>query len=314
MPDLSVVIVNWNTRDLLRQCLGSLPAAAPGLATEVIVVDNGSRDGSAAMVREDFPSCRLLEPGRNLGFSAGNNLALKEAQGRHVLLLNPDTICRPGSLATLSACLEARADAAAVGPLLETADGEPTITWGRFPAVRYHLVAAIDPRGDLIPLRDNEWRFVHVPDRDEPSRPVDYVAGACLMLKASALARLGGLDERFFMYFEETDWCYRAWRQGWKVYYCAEARVAHLEGRAAEQASDFSRRQFYKSYRRFVTKNYGAGRVWQFRAAVWLEYSLKSLLRRIAPGDRERNRALARAWGRVAALQLLREIDATPPA
>ncbi len=313
MTDLSVIIVNWNTRELLRGCLDSLPAATAGLQVETFVVDNASHDGSAALLRGQYPRCRLIEAGRNVGFSAGNNLALREASGRHVLLLNPDTVCRPNSLARLVAFVDATADAGAAGPLLTTPAGEPTISWGNFPAARFHLCAALDPRGTWLPAPRANLRFTQVPRRDEPTRAVDYAMGACLLIRGEALRAVGPLDERFFMYFEETDWCRRAARAGWRVYYFAGAEVVHLEGRAADQVSDFSRRQFHHSYRLFVAKHYGPRRVWRFRAALGLEYSAKALLRGLAPGDCARNRALARAHWATARLQWRGRIEPVPP-
>jgi hypothetical protein len=314
--DLSIVIVNWNTRDLLRDCLASLPAATAGLAVEILVVDNASRDGSTAMVRAEHPGTRLIESGANLGFARANNLALRDADpgAAAILLLNPDTVCPPGSLAQLRAFLIATPDAAAAGPLLVGADGRPRVSGGDFPAVRHHLLSCLDPQRRWLPGRLRRAGLGRIPGAGEPGGPVDYVTGACLMLKREALATVGDLDERFFMYFEETDWCRRARAAGWRVYLRPGVRVVHLEGRAAEQASEFSLAQFQHSYRLFVAKHYGAGRLWQFRGALLAEYGLKSLLRRVAPGERARNKALARTWLRIARLQLRREIAIAPPA
>ena len=126
--DLSVVIVNWNTAPLLRNCLDSLPAACDGLTREVLVVDNASRDGSAELVRTAYPGVTLLEAGANRGFAGGNNLALPRCRGAFVLLLNPDTVCPPGSLARLVAFARRQARLGAAGPLLTDAEGTPTIT------------------------------------------------------------------------------------------------------------------------------------------------------------------------------------------
>ena len=125
--DLSVIIVNWNTRDMLRDCLASLPRATEGLETEVLVVDNASSDGSAEMVRNEFPTARVIESGGNLGFSKGNNLALAKARGDGLLLLNPDTVCPPASLARLCRFMNGKRDLAAVGPRLVDGEGNPTI-------------------------------------------------------------------------------------------------------------------------------------------------------------------------------------------
>jgi N-acetylglucosaminyl-diphospho-decaprenol L-rhamnosyltransferase len=308
--DLSIIIVSWNTRDLLRDCLASLPAATAGLETEVIVVDNASSDGSPEMVTGEFPQVRVMDAGGNLGFARANNLALPHASGRCVLLLNPDTVCPPDSLARLFRFVNARPNTAAAGPRLVDAEGRPTITWGFFPRVRDHWLGFLDPR--RIWLRGPLARRVTVvPDRSEPSRTVDYVLGACFMMPRSALDTLGPLDDRFFLYFEETDWCWRARREGMDVWYCAETEIAHLEGRSAARAGAFSLRQFQKSYRQFVAKNYGARRVWEFRLAQWAEYALKALLRSLAPG--EESKRLAAVYRERARMQLQGRVEVSPP-
>jgi len=317
MIDLSVIIVSWNTRELLRDCLASLPTGCGALATEILVVDNASADGSPDMVRETFPDVRLIESGGNLGFARGNNLALPRCRGRHILLLNPDTICEPESLARLSAFLDATSDAGAVGPILTDATGTPTLSWGTTPRLRYHLLSLIDPGRRWLPaiLRDTTTARIPV-DAAFPYR-VDYVVGACLMTTRAALDAVGPLDERFFMYFEETDWCVRAAAAGYAIYLEPRARIAHLEGRAAARVHDFTLAQFQKSYRLFVAKHRGDHWVCLFRAAQFLEYGLKGGLRRLAaflqPANSDHHAALADNYLRTAALQLHGEIDAPPP-
>ena len=309
--DLSIIIVNWNTRDMLRDCLASLPAATEGLATEILVVDNASSDGSAAMVSEEFPRVRLIESGSNLGFSRANNLVLGQTLGDGILLLNPDTVCPPASLVRLFRFMNGRENVGAVGPRLVDGDGRPTITGGYFPRVRYHWLGFLDPR--RLWLRGSlSQRIVFIPERHEASRRVEYVMGACFLIPRSAFEKVGDLDNQFFLYFEETDWCYRAHQAGLDVWYCAETEITHLEGKAAEKASRFSIEQFQKSYRIFVTKHYGKRAVWSFRLAQFAEYGMKFLLRRLAPGDR--NRALANNFALRAALQFRNRIDPAPPA
>jgi N-acetylglucosaminyl-diphospho-decaprenol L-rhamnosyltransferase len=315
--ELSIIIVNWNTAALLRGCLASLPAACGDLRCEVLVVDNASHDGSAELVRREFPTAALIEAGANLGFSRGNNQALPRCRGAFVLLLNPDTVCPPGSLAKLVAFARGRQQLGAVGPLLTDGDGKPTITWGWFPAPRHHWLGFVDP-GRRLDGAGWGQRVVHVPRRDEPSRRVDYVAGACLLMPREALAAVGPLDERFFLYFEETDWCRRARALGLAVWYCAETEVIHLEGQAAATVSAFSLRQFQLSYRLFLRKHHGRGRELETRLAQWCEYSLKSSLRSLAAlrggPDREKNRALARQYADRARLQIISRLDVRPPA
>nr|MEE4267615.1 glycosyltransferase family 2 protein [Candidatus Krumholzibacteria bacterium] len=310
--DLSIIIVNWNTRQLLRDCLASLPAAWGNLNAEVLVVDNASQDGSADLVRTEFPEHLLIESGGNLGFSKGNNLALPHATGQAVLLLNPDTVCPPESLARLFAFLQEKTQAGVVGPMLVDAQGQPTLTWGFFPRARDHWLGFLDPkrwwlRGTLA------RRIVHIPAPSEPSEQVDYVTGACFMMRRQALEEVGPLDEQFFMYFEETDWCWRARQAGYEVWYCAEARVAHLEGQAAAKVNWFSLRQFQKSYRLFVAKHYGPEQVGKFRLAQYAEYGLKALLRSMAVHDSQDNQIKAAIFREKARLQLMKDIKVEPP-
>ena len=310
--DLSIIIVNWNACDVLRDCLASLPEAAKGLETEVLVVDNDSHDGSVDMIRAEFPTVQVIEAGGNLGFSRGNNLALGQACGDGLLLLNPDTVCPPASLARLYRFMNGKENIGAVGPRLVDRDTRPTISGGFFPRARFHWLGFLDPR--RIWLRGSlSQRVVFIPDRREASRPVEYVMGACFLMPRRALEKVGPLDEAFFMYFEETDWCYRAHEKGLDVWYCAETEITHLEGISSEKVSLFSLEQFQKSYRVFVAKHYGKRSVWDFRLAQFFEYGWKSLLRRIAPGDRIANRSIAESFATRAKLQLKNRIDPTPP-
>jgi len=321
-PDLSIIVVSWNTRDLLDDCLASLAEATAGLVTEVLVVDNDSRDGTPAMVAARHPAVRLLETGTNLGFTRANNLALGVARGARILLLNPDTVCPPRSLATLCARLDALADAAAVGPALVDAAGCAAASWGDFPAVWHHWRSLVDPALRWLPRR---WRepglgrtAASLPDR--PDRrdaatgavAVDYVKGACLLLTRRALATVGPLDDRFFMYFEETDWCRRARDRGLRIYLCPDVRITHLEARATGLVSTFSLRQFHHSYRLYLAKHHGPAAVARFRRALRLEYAWKSRLRRLR--GREEDRALADQYALVARLQTENDVSALPPA
>lgn len=318
-PDLSIVVVSWNTRDDLRACLDAVPAACAPLVPQILVVDNASSDGSPAMVREAFPHVELIETGANLGFAAGNNRALPRCRGRVTVLLNPDTVAAPGSLARLVEFLDARPEAGACGPLLTDALGRPTLTWGTGPRLRYHLLSLIDPARRWLPGPLRQATSARLgPDGGPPFR-VGYVVGACLAAPRAAWDRVGPLDERFFLYFEETDWCRRAAALGLSVWCVPEARVAHLEGRAAARVSRFSLAQFQTSLRLYLAKHEGAGRVFAFRAVLFLEYALKAAARRLASlaGTREgrvADAALASDHWFTARLQLRSRIAPRPPA
>jgi N-acetylglucosaminyl-diphospho-decaprenol L-rhamnosyltransferase len=320
-PDLSIIIVSWNTRDVLDACLASLPSAVSGLSVEVIVADNDSCDGTPAMLAERHPAVTVLPTGGNLGFTRANNLALARTTGHRLLLLNPDTECPPGSLAALCDRLDALPDAAAVGCAQIDRHGAPTACWGDFPRPWHHWRALLDPAGAWLPHR---WRDAglgrtaaglrhHRGHRDPATGAVavDYVKGSCLLMTRHALDTVGPLDDRFFMYFEETDWCRRAATAGLRVYLCPDVAITHHEGLAAAPVSDFAVRQFHHSLRLFVAKHEGEATVAAFRRALHAEYTVKALLRRALPGLH--NQSLAARYAAIASLQHQDDLTPTPP-
>lgn len=320
-PDLSIVIVSWNTRALLADCLDSLPAATAGLSVEVIVADNDSRDGTPALVDEEYPDVRLLPTGANLGFTRANNLALAEVTGARILLLNPDTVCPPGSLTDLCARLDALPDAAAVGPDLRDGDGQETQCWGDFPRPWHHWRYLVDPRLRWLP---RSWREPglgrlassvrhHHGHRDPVTGAVsvDYVKGACLLMTRAALDSVGPLDDRFFMYFEETDWCRRAAALGLRIYLCPDVAVTHLEGRATGLVSEFSLRQFHHSYRLYLQKHEPSDVRASTRRALRAEYTWKAFLRGLSPSPE--SQAIATQHRLIATLQSQPDIAPDPP-
>ena len=254
--DLSIIIVNWNTRELVCDCLRSLPAATAGLACEVLVVDNASGDDSVPVIQREFPHVRVIETGENLGFAGGNNRALAQAGGDMILLLNPDTVCPPGSLVRLVSFARRHENLAAVGPRLVDRELRPTLSWGFFPRLRDHWLGFLDPRRIFLrgPLAK---RIVVAPPRSMPSCPVDYVVGACLLMPRDALTRVGLLDERFFLYFEETDWCYRIKEAGWKVYFVPGVCIYHYKGQSTSQERARKRFRINRSALLFFRKHYG---------------------------------------------------------
>jgi GT2 family glycosyltransferase len=230
--DLSIIIVSWNTRDLLHECLQSLyaDADAGALSVEVIVVDNDSQDGSPSMVAERFPGVRLLVNDSNLGFVKANNQALRLACGRHVLLLNPDTEILSGALSTMVAFFQDRPECGLLGCQLLNADRSVQPSFGRFPSLYSEFIYQAYlfrwiPSGLPVGTRLNFWQKQggHYARTHE----VDWVTGACLMIRQDLLARVGLLDERIFMYAEDVDWCYRVKRAGCAVFYLHEAQVVH---------------------------------------------------------------------------------------
>jgi hypothetical protein len=238
-PDLSIIIVSWNTRELLRACLQSVFAEPTELAFEVIVVDNASSDGSMAMVRESFPRVRLIETGENLGFAKANNLAFPLCTAATILLLNSDTILKGAALRVLLTFLSQHPEAAAVGPkLVHPRLKLSVLGCGAQPTLRrvfnhYFFLARLFPNAPAF-----EGLHCYIGAHDRAPRSVGWIAGACLMVRREIIERVGGLDERWFMYGEDVEWCARMLSTGSKLYQVPEAVVEHHHGASTEQHSE----------------------------------------------------------------------------
>ena len=260
--ELSVVIVNWNVRDLLRRCLLSLNRgetdSTPDLTIEVVVVDCASSDGSVEMVRREFPWVRLIASEENLGYAGGNNLGIAEASGRYLLILNPDTVLGENALAKMIRFLEQNPAVGVVGPALRYPDGTLQSSRRRFPTL-----ATAFCESTLL----HQWfpnnrvaRRYHVADRTaDVTQPVDWLVGAALMVRRKAWQQVGPLDEGFFMYFEELDWCRRCRMAGWEIHYLPAAEVTHYEGKSSEQVVTARTIRFQHSKIYYFCKYFGPG-------------------------------------------------------
>lgn len=230
--DLSICIVNWNTRELLRQCLLSIYNSVHDMDFEVLVVDNASTDGSSEMVRREFPAARLFANDGNTGFAAGCNLAIKNSKGRNILLLNSDTVAIPGAMSTMAEFLDSHPEAGVVGCRLLNPDGTVQLSCRKFPSLSWDYIRTTllsKAYHHFKPLRSVLNSLVHA-DSPAGRRSVDWVSGACLMTRREVFDSVGLLDERFFMFCEEIDWCYRAKRSGWRIQYLPDAHVIHYGG------------------------------------------------------------------------------------
>jgi len=257
MPDLSICIVNWNTVGLLTDCLRSIWEREQEVTFEVIVVDNASRDGSADALREAFPQVCLIANEENVGFARANNQAMEVAEGRYVLLLNSDTRVLPGALAGMVRYADAHPQVGIVGPRLLNPDGTfQRSCWRGFPSVGSALVDAfylwrLAPRSRLV--RSSELLDV---SGDGPVR-VDHVLGACMLVRAEAIREVGGMDGSFFLFLEETDWCYRIARAGWGVHFLPEAQIVHYGQQSVHKDPERTLPEKYRNYARFCRKHYG---------------------------------------------------------
>ena len=258
VPDLSVIIVSWNVRDLLSRCLGSLIAGdeSDPLQLEVIVVDNASQDDTATYVSTHFPQVRLLVNDGNAGFAAANNQGLALARGRYCLLLNPDTELVDDALGRMVGYMDSHPQVGVLGPQLRYPDGRPQPSRRRFPTFATALLEST-PLQQVLPA-NRVLRHYYVKDRPaDETQEVDWLVGASLLVRRQVVETAGGLDEGYFMYFEELDWCRRIRDAGWKIVYFPEAVVIHHEGQSSRQVVPLRHIRFQSSKVRYFTKHHG---------------------------------------------------------
>ena len=288
--DLSIIIVSWNVRALLERCLDSIaerlgtPPGQAGLSYEIIVVDNGSTDGTISLLREAFPGIQLAANTQNVGFSKANNQGMALSQGRQLLLLNPDTEIVGDSLRVMVRFMDTQPDVGALGPMLLYPDGSIQSSRRRFPTyatgfIESTILQQCSPKHRLL------RRYYVLDAGDDQTQDVDWLVGACLLVRRDAYEQIGGLDERFFMYSEELDFAYRLRGSGWRVVYLPEARVAHHEGKSSEQVAAHRLILFNTSKVQFYQKLFGRPRAALLRAFLlctfvyqWLRETAKWLL------------------------------------
>lgn len=287
--DLQIVVVSYNTRELLRACLRAIPDAVGGLKCVTSVVDNASSDGSAEMVKAEFSEVELIASSENLGFTRANNLVLNRADARFVLLLNPDTEAAPGSLETLARFMDAHPDCGACGPMLLNSDGSIQANGARFPTVLREFVCVTGLR--RLAMRRYEIALGY--GREDFTQPcaVDQVSGACLFVRTDVMRRVGPLDERFFMFYEEIEWCHRIRAAGFSVWYVPEARVTHHWMGSVKQQSRRMTAELFKSQLLYYQKTGGPLAVLAIRGIVMAGLLKNSLLHSAVAAKRTLRRA-----------------------
>ncbi len=256
--DLSVVIVSWKVKALLERCLISVLASCQhsALSCEIVVVDSGSSDGSPEMVQERFPAVQLLATGVNVGFTKGNNLGVTRSHGRYILLLNPDTEVLGDALQAMLNCMDRYPDIAVVGPRLLRPSGQVQSSRRRFPTLATAFLESTILQ-EWFP-RNRVLARYYIQDRpDDQEQDVDWLVGACLLLRRQAWDQVGPLDEGFFMYSEELDWCRRAKSAGWRVVYVPSASVVHHEGQSSAQVVPARHIYFQSSKVLYFHKHHG---------------------------------------------------------
>lgn len=295
--DVSVIIVNWNTKKLLQDCLTSIYKEAGKVHYEVIVVDNASSDGSAEMVRSEFPAAKLIVEQTNRGYAAGVNDGIRIAQGKYVLVLNSDTLICDTAIEKTIGYADKHEEAAVIGCQVRESRDKVQMTCFRFPSLlnlflrtsglaRFFKYNRFFGRGDM-----RWWQ------RDS-EREVDVVSGMFMLVRREAIRQVGLMDEEYFLYCEETDWCYRFAKAGWKRLFWPGARIIHVNGgdHSTNQAALKMFIQRQKSQLIFFRKNHGLYSYWLARLLLTLIFaqrvclksfilSYKRLLRRSTHGD-----------------------------
>jgi N-acetylglucosaminyl-diphospho-decaprenol L-rhamnosyltransferase len=273
--DVSVIIVNWNTRDLLGQCLQSVYDTTSDLDFEVMVVDNASTDGSVEMVRRDFPHVRVIANVDNVGFVRANNQAIAHCQGRYVLLLNSDTKVLPGSLDKTVQLMNEHPGAGIIGVRLLNPDGTFQASYTPFPTLwREFLI--LSSLGRLL-IRPSFPSFG--PRAEKGAQKIEgYMEGAYLMVRREAVGQIGGLDERIFMYAEDVDWCYRFHQAGWEVWYLPQAPIIHYGGQSSKQRRNRMEAELYRSRVCFFRKHYGPTAALCLRILIYAMTLTKTLV------------------------------------
>lgn len=252
---ISIIIVNWNTRDLLLDCLESITKNSVYENCEVIVFDNASSDGSANAAKACYPNVKIIESEKNLGFATGNNRAMEQASGEYILLLNPDTIVPHQSIEGLVQFLEAHKDIGIVGPKLAGSDGNTQISgFGLFPspleaAAHALRIWKVAPKSSLA------RKFLLHPEDGTSWVYVNHLLGACMLCRRSVIEQTQGFDEDFFLFLEETDLCYRSLINGWRLAYYSDVEITHLGEQSMQKVLHKTGGLYIRSYNLFCRKH-----------------------------------------------------------
>lgn len=307
---ISIIIVSFNTVSLLRQCLTELFAHSAGLAMEVFVVDNNSHDHSAAMVRKEFPEVRLIENSENMGFAAANNQAWAMSSGEYVLLLNPDAFVKEGAIQSTQEFMEAHPDCGICGGRLVNMDGELDPSARRFPTALSKFLTLSGLRSRFPDSRFFAGHEFGGFDHNSVIE-VDWVPGTFTMYRQKMLEETGLFDDRFYIYFEETDLCRQAKEAGWKVYFLPTAEVIHVGGASSKTRKEhtFDEGAFQvlrfrmRSEWLYFRKNGGIVAVWANAGAEICWHGVRWLVNLLPfrPGNSDKQRASARVIGEVIA-------------
>lgn len=284
MIDISVIIVNWNVKDLLDKCLASLHNGTIAInqpqgnlpVIEIIIVDSYSSDDSLDMVRDNYPDVRLLPQDENIGFTRGNNMGFREAQGRYLFLLNPDTEIIDDALPRLFNYMENQRGVGIIGTHTLNTDGSHQSTRRRFPTLITGIFESTWLSNYAPQSIDNYYKMLDTDDN--AILEVDWVQGSAMLVRRNVYERIGGLDEGYVMYSEEMDWCKRTKDAGWKVVYHGEAFITHHSGKSSDQIGAFKHIHFHTSKLRYFRKHHGYSTYLTLRVIILLLFTWQMIL------------------------------------
>ncbi len=250
--DLSIVVVNWNTKQLILDCLASIYRTVHHVTFEIIVVDNASTDDSAEAVCRAYPDITLIVNSSNMGFAGANNKALKRMRGKYAVLLNSDTVLTESALENMIDFMERHPDAGLCGPQLLNADGTKQTSVGNYPVLLTEFMSKMLVRY-LFPEKYQAAFSTKQSTYDGPTQ-VDVIVGACMMARRTAIEAVGMLDDDYFFLYEEIDWCYRMHRAGWSVYHLPKVQIYHFIGQSRKEINLRSRAESWRSRYLFYKK------------------------------------------------------------
>lgn len=285
--DISIIIVSWNTREITKNCLQSIREQTSGISYEVIVIDNNSADGSQEMIAREFPEAVLIANSENKGFATANNQGLAIARGRYFLLLNSDTIVLDGAVQRSLAFAEQKPDVGIIGCRVLNSDGSLQPSCFMYPSLVNLLLAAtylykVFPQSRFFGREFMSW-WLHDTEKD-----VQVVRGCFMLVKREAYEQVGPMDSRFFMYAEETDWCYQFGMKGWRILFTPAAQIIHLGGRSSIQVKPQMTLQLRSGILQFIHKNksYMYYRAACLLVSAWFGVRLLPWLVRVVVGQK----------------------------
>jgi GT2 family glycosyltransferase len=310
-PVVSVIIVSYNTREMTLDCLRTLYSSLDGISAEVWLVDNASHDGSVEAVKEAFPQVQIIANTANSGFGAANNQALKQARGEFLLLLNSDAFPKERAIGKLVDYMRSNPDVAVVGPQLLNGDGSLQRSCWKFPSPGRAWLENLGVTSLLPnhPLVGDYSRWEHDRERD-----VDFIIGACMLVRREAYERVGGFDEGFFLYSEETDWQRRMRDNGFRIVFTPSAQVTHLGGASGAAEKAKVNRHFFESLDRYEYKHHGLAGLISLRLAMSVGCLLRTILWTVVMVAVPKKRAIAASRSRFSSWLLVRQATCWPVA